>query len=237
MAINRKPLVRGSFMLASFAIMFSLILMPIWPGPEGEKLTGLQYADAEFNGLSKGSSYFIPEAAMAAGAMMNRTINMATRLANPEQASLAARILEKAGMAVKQDGDIVSFAGDLGDALKAAVHDSDLLYNNNGEAVSAKYDGAEPLAVARAWWHTLNPCIQRLQKEGKNLEATAVQEVIKRAIEPGNNFYGIKAQKISANVFLVFSLLLFYVLYTLWYGFGMYEIFEGLGLMGGKEEK
>lgn len=237
MAIIKKPLIRGFFMLVSFSILFMLILLPVWPGPEGEKLTGLQYADAEFNGLSKGSSYFIPEAALAAGAMMNKSVSLATRLANPDQASLAAQILKAAGMNVKLEGGIVSFTGYLGAALKAAVHDSDLLYNNDGDAVSAQYGGADPLAVARAWWHALNPCVQQLQKQGHNLEASAVQEVLKRAIEPGNNFYGIKVRKISANVFLVLSLLLFYVLYTLWYGFGMYEVFEGLGLMGGKAEK
>lgn len=237
MAITGKPLIRGLFMLASFAILFLLVLMPIWPGPDGEKLTGLQFADAAFNGLSKGSSYFIPEAELASGAMTGKSVSLAPRLANAEQAALAARILQKAGMEVKLDGSIVSFSGDLGSALKAAVHDSDLLYNNDGEAVSERYGGAEPLSVARAWWHALNPCIRQLQRQGHNLEAEAVQDVVKRAIEPGNNFYGIKAQKISANVFLVLSLLLFYVLYTLWYGFGMYEIFEGLGLLEGKPEK
>lgn len=236
-AIHRRPLARGVFMLVSFAILFALILLPIAPATDGGRLTGLQYADSVFNSLSKGSSYFIPASEEAAAAMLNRKVNLATAFATAEQAALAARILKKSGMNVAITGNAVAFEGDLGQTLKAAVRDADYLYHNDGAAISAEYDGAKPLAVAAAWWHALNPCIHQLQKQGRNLEAAAVQEVIKRAIEPGNNFYGIKAEKVSANLLLVTALLLFYICYTLWYGFGIYEIFDGLGLMGNRAEK
>jgi len=50
------------------------------------------------------------------------------------------------------------------------------------------------------------------------------------AIEPAYNFYGIQAVKISEKAGVATGLLVFYVLYTIWYGFGVLYIFEGLGL-------
>ena len=36
--------------------------------------------------------------------------------------------------------------------------------------------------------------------------------------------------KVSEHVWLMSGMLLFYVLYTLWYGFSIFELFEGIGL-------
>ena len=57
-----------------------------------------------------------------------------------------------------------------------------------------------------------------------------VDHVLRRAIEPGNNFYSVTAAKVSEHVMLMVAMLVFYVLYTLWYGFAIFELFEGIGL-------
>ena len=61
-----------------------------------------------------------------------------------------------------------------------------------------------------------------------------------RSIEPGYNFFGIFPRKaVRDNIALLTFMLVFYVVYTLWYGYGVFELFEGFGLgahAGHKEE-
>lgn len=234
---NKKSLIRGVLLLASFIIMLSVMLMPVIPGSDGEKLTGLEYADEVFNELSKGSSYFIPLAEKAAKEMEGKNTHLVAPLTSERQAEMARTLLKEAGLNhLAVEGDKLAFWGDLGKILSSAVQDSDLMYNNDGKTVREKYNGANPLEVMSAWWHLLNPCIRELQKQKLLDEANAVDQVLKRAVEPGNNFYGIPAEKVSSNLLLLSGLLLFYIFYTTWYGFGIYEIFDGLGFMGVKEE-
>jgi hypothetical protein len=49
-------------------------------------------------------------------------------------------------------------------------------------------------------------------------------------VEPAYNYYGIEGQKISDRFGVVIFSLIFYVIYTLWYGFGIMYLFEGVGL-------
>ncbi len=84
--------------------------------------------------------------------------------------------------------------------------------------------------AARAWWYSLSPAIKALQKQDKVAEAKAVDQIMRRAIEPGNNFYSLNGAKVKDHVVLLTLMLVFYLLYTLWYGFSIFELFEGIGL-------
>jgi hypothetical protein len=61
-------------------------------------------------------------------------------------------------------------------------------------------------------------------------EAQVVDQVLRRAVEPGNNFFGVTPARVSDHLLLMAGMLLFYVLYTLWYGFAIFDLFEGVGL-------
>lgn len=229
---NKKPFLKGAALLASFVVLFYFLLTPVMRGEGGRPLTGLEYADEVFNELSKGSSYFIPQVREEIAPLMGSQVTLRVKLQKPALAPLAQSLLARAGASpVKEDGATIAFTGDLGRILGAAADDADLLYHNDGAAVSDNNDGAPAHEVAQAWWYLLKPCIQELQKQQRVADAKVVDQVLARALEPGNNFYGIEPADMSANVLLVCGLLAFYVLYTLWYGFGIYEIFEGLGLV------
>ena len=228
---NKKPFLKGAALLGSFAVLFWLILTPLFPGENGRRLTGLEYADQTFNELSKGSSYFIPAVREDIVPLMGSAVSLRVALQKPALAPLAQQLLTDAGAStVEAQGATLAFTGDLGRILLAATDDADLLYHNDGQAVSDRSGGAPALGVASAWWYLLKPCIQELQKQQRVADAKAVDQVLTRAIEPGNNFYGIEPAEMSAHILLVCWLLAFYVLYTIWYGCGIYEIFEGLGL-------
>jgi hypothetical protein len=232
MLIREKgPFIRGSLLLLSFGVVFCALLTPLLKSEMGEPITGLQYADSVFNELSKGSSYFIPAVREQAKKLDGTNVNLSVSLKKAELAPLALTLLQKAGITqVGVDGGKVTFEGDLGKILLAAVEDSDRLYHNDADAVSGRYDGTPALKAAAAWWYLLSPCIKEMQKQKLIKEAQVVDQVIRRAVEPGNNFFSVVPSKVSDHVLLMAAMLIFYVLYTLWYGFSIFELFEGMGL-------
>jgi hypothetical protein len=228
---EKGPFIRGSLLFLSFAAVFCALLMPVMRDERGTHLTGLQYADNVFNELSKGSSYFIPAVREQARKLDGENMHLSVTLKKAELAPLALMLLQKAGAArVEAEGGRVSFTGDMGKILLAAVEDSDRLYHNDADAVSGRYGGEPALKAAAAWWYLLSPCIKEMQKQKLINEAQVVDQVLRRALEPGNNFFSVAPAKVSDHSVLMAAMLIFYVLYTLWYGFSIFELFEGIGL-------
>ena len=232
MLIHAKaPFFRGSLMLVSFLVLFAALLMPIMRDENGKHMTGLEYADNVFNELSKGSSYFIPGVRKNLQSVNGKVVTVTVKLKKAALAPIAVMALQKSGAteASATDGK-VTFTADLGMILASATDDADALYHNDANKVSQKYGGENALKVSAAWWYLLAPCIQEMQKQHLVNEAQVVDHVLRRAIEPGNNFYSITAAKVSEHVLLMACMLVFYVLYTLWYGFAIFELFEGIGM-------
>lgn len=231
---HKKPFLKGFALLLSFFVMAAVMLTPIFRGVDGSRLTSLQYADAVFNSLSKGSSDFAQEVQAAIKTVAGQKVDLSIPFSSLRLSQMAERELAAAGTEkVMAMDEVVSFHGPLEPILAAAARDSAELFANNGKAVSDRYAGAPPLLVSEAWWHLLEPAVKELQKEGRVQTASVVDLVVKKAIEPANNFYGISDANVADNIFLIFAMLAFYVLYAIWYGFGIYNLFDGLGLMGG----
>ena len=228
---EKAPFLRGVLMLAVFFVLLAVLFMPFFHDENGKALTGLEYSDNVFNRLSKGSSYFIPEVRKSVETVAGSLVTLSVTLKKEDLAPMAVAALNKAGAQdVSIEGTTLNFSGDLGQILSSATDDGDALYHNNGDVVSLKYGGEPPLKVAAAWWHILSPSLKELQKQRLLHEAKVVDQVLRRALEPGNNFYSIQPAKVSDHVLLLGGLLLFYLFYTLWYGFAIFELFEGLGL-------
>ena len=194
----KAPFIRGCLLLISFLALFGIMLMPLMKDELGNHMTGLQYADNVFNELSKGSSYFIPGVRNSVKTVEGKSVQLTVKLKKADLAALAGMVLEKSGATdVRVEDGKVSFSGDLAPILTSATNDADNLYNNNADAVSQKYDGQPALKVAAAWWYVLSPCIKELQKQRLIAESQVVDHVLRRAIEPGNNFYSVTAAKVS----------------------------------------
>ena len=232
MLIHAKaPFFRGSLMLISFLVLFATLLMPILRDENGKHVTGLEYADNVFNELSKGSSYFIPGVRENLKKVDGKVVTVTVKLKKAALAPVAAMVLQTAGATdVSATDGKVTFTGDLGKILTSATDDSDALYHNDADKVSQKYGGENALKVASAWWYLLSPSIKELQKQRLIAEAQVVDQVLRRAVEPGNNFYSVEPVKVSDHIWLMSGMLIFYVIYTLWYGFAIFELFEGVGL-------
>ncbi len=71
---------------------------------------------------------------------------------------------------------------------------------------------------------------KELKKQGKIGEAKIVSDVMKKAVEPAYNYYKVEAQQVAEKAGLMSGLLVFYVVYTMWWGFAIFYMFDGIGL-------
>jgi hypothetical protein len=80
------------------------------------------------------------------------------------------------------------------------------------------------------WWQVLKGTEKNLKKQNRFKEAGVVDLIVKKAIETSYNYYQIEPQKITDRLGIVILSLVFYVVYTVWYGFAIMFLFEGWGL-------
>jgi hypothetical protein len=103
------------------------------------------------------------------------------------------------------------------------------LFRNQDDSLRAKY-GIEGREVIYTWWALLKELDKALKKEKRFEDAKFVTTVQAKAVEVAFNFSGIEPQKITEKVGIVIFALVFYVLYTLWFGFSIMYLFEGWGM-------
>jgi hypothetical protein len=244
MAGHKGHLGLGLVMLVSFFVVLFLIFSPIFPkAPDGTAQNGLDFADRMFNRLAKGSSYFIPKVAKSNEKFMGKMFSATIKVDKPEdkpgdaeqRAKRASQLfIMNPGAKVEVNGAQLKIEGDLGLVLKASLEDADAMFKNEGDKLKTKYAAAmgtdDVKQIFRQWNNTLPKIDKAFKKEGKIEEAKIVSDVTKKAVEASYNFYGIQAQKVSEHVGLMTGVLVFYVFYTLWYGFAIFFIFEGIGL-------
>ena len=230
MLIRNKALFnKGLMLMASFLCIFVSLFLPIWGGHGN----GLDAADNMFNRLSKGSSYFIPGVREDALKLEGKNVSITVKVKDAALAPRAVENLVKAGATAELKDGAITYSGDLGKVLGAALVDADDLFNNRGPAVLERYAVTEANAektIVKAWWAVLDPSIKELQKQKLIQEAKVVGQVNKRGLEPGYNFYGISSERVLDNVLPLVGLLAFYVLYTMWYGYAIFDMFAGIGL-------
>jgi len=223
---NSRTFGIGVVLAISFFSVLALIFAPVF----GDGKNGLTYADDLFNKLSKGSSYFIPKLQKGVQGYAGRAFEAQVTLDKPETAALAATLFSAAGASASVEGAKLSVSGDLGAVLAAVLRDADDMYRNDGAAVSARYGGAKEKAALKTWWTALAAIDKSFKKAGKVEEAKIVSDVNKKAVETAYNYFGVEAQQVADKALLMTGLLVFYVIYTMWWGFAIFYIFDGVGL-------
>jgi len=231
MIASKKKLTTGLLLLISFACVFITLFMPIF----GEGRNGLQFSDDLFNKLAKGSSYFIPKVQATIKPTEGKQITVNVKFKNPDMAKTADVLLAKVGATGELKGDVYEVKGDLGKMLTQVVADCDHMYKDNGKPV-AEFYGINEKTATKGWHTLLSAMIQPLQRQKMIEEANIINTVCQKALEPAYNFYGIPAEHIATKIPTVTALLLFYVLYTMWYGFAIFDIFNGIGLSMSKSK-
>jgi hypothetical protein len=224
MIANKKKFTLGLTMLATFMVVLIIFFSPVFNGKNG-----LQYLDELYNSISKGSAYYIPELREDVRAFSGSAVEMALTLKSPEQARQTSLLFEKAGALINVSESTLKVSGDLGAILQSCLEDSDAMYLNDGLKLSTRY-GYNERQVMYNWWAAGKEMERDLKKQKKFKAADMVAAVGKKAVETVYNYYRIQPQKISDKYAIVVLSLIFYVVYTVWYGFGFMYLFEGWGM-------
>jgi len=224
MIANKKEFFGGVGMMMAFIIVLIIMFSPIFKGQNG-----LDYLDNLYNSISKGSAYYIPKVKEEVNHFKGKSVTVTMNMTNQKQAEQAA-LLFKAGGAepIVQEAQL-KVTGGLGEILENCVADADAMYHNDGKNVSGKYNHDEKQALYN-WWQALNAMEKDLKKQKKFKEAEIVALVVKKAVESSYNYYKIEPQKITDRMYIVIFSLVFYVIYTMWYGFAIMFMFEGWGM-------
>ncbi len=224
MIANKKEFYGGVGMMVAFTVVLIIIFMPIFGGKNG-----LDYLDNLYNCISKGSAYYIPKVKKEADKFVGNSVTVTFKMADETQAGQTALLFEKGGASVTTSGAELKVTGDVGKILENCLADADSMYHNKGEEVSSKY-GYEERQVLYNWWMAAKAMDKALKKQKLFDEAKIVALVVMKAVESSYNYYKIEPQKIGDRIGIVIFSLIFYVAYTLWYGFAIMFMFEGWGL-------
>lgn len=224
MIINKKEFFGGTALMAGFIIVLVIMFMPVFDGKNG-----LDYLDSLYNSISKGSAYYIPKVKEATEEFAGQAVSVTLNFEDADRARQTAPLFMQAGAMVNAAGKELRVSGDLSQIMGAALADADAMYHNQEEALSAKY-GYDGKRALLNWWVALNYMEKSLEKQKMFKEAKVLSNANKRAIECSYNYYGIEPQSIGDKVGIVIFSLVFYVVYTMWYGFAILFMFEGWGM-------
>lgn len=224
MIADKVTFSKGAGLLASFTFVFVLIFTPIFNGQNG-----LEYLDDLYNSISKGSAYYIPKLQDEVTPLVGKTVSMTLNMDSSVQAKQIAVILNKSGATTQVSDSTVKVDGDIGNILNLCLNDADLMYANNGAKVKETY-GFDERLVLYNWWAASKLMDKDLKRQKLFKEAKVVTTVQKKGLETSYNYYKIEPEKISSKWGIVMFSLIFYVIYTLWYGFAIMFLFEGWGL-------
>ncbi len=230
---NKKQFVWGLTLGASFAVILLLMFSPLFHGENS-----LQAADRLFNSIAKGSTYYFPGLQEKNEHYKDVKFEVTLKLADEDMAGKATKLLAEAGVGVAVNSAEVKASGYMGQIVQAALQDSEAMFNNQEEAIAAKY-GYPGKEVLYVWWSTFKSLDKELKKQKMFAEASFLADVVKKGVEVGYNFYGIEPQQASAKAGILSFSLVFYVIYTLWWGYAILFLFEGVGMQmkkGAKKE-
>lgn len=249
---NKSTFVKGLALMVSFCIVFAVIMSSIFKDQNGNPQTGLEFADEFFNKLAKNSSDYFDQVKETAAKQKGKSLSVVATIAKPDpkdepdaaraqakanqEAQDVAKALQTAGAQVDVKDNVLTVKADFGAMLDYTAAKSQFAFG----LVGAEADKPENQALRKTLkniWKGYNAMIKPLQKDGKLAEAKALDNVMKKGLEPAYNFYGIVGESVSKNIFLLTFLLSFYVVYTMWYGYGIFYMFDGIGLSMKKSKK
>jgi len=221
---SNKELMLGIVLGISFLVVLVIMFSPLFGGENA-----LHAADRLFNSIAKGSTYYIPDVMKRMEAYKETKFEATIKLPDADFAVKARKLLTDAGAECTGEGLELKVSGSLWALFQLALKDSDAMFQNRGDEISGKY-GFPEKEVLFVWWKTFGLLAKDFERQGRFKEAAAVSEVMKKGVEVGYNFYKIVPEKASARWAILTFSLVFYVVYTLWWGMAIYCIFEGVGL-------
>jgi hypothetical protein len=221
--IKKKELGIGVFLLVTFAVIMVMIFMPIVDGGNA-----LNYLDNLYNSISKGSAYYIPKVEHLVEEHGSEVVTLNLKLDDSRAAQASEPLFVRAGATTAVEDATLMVNGDIETIFGICLEDAESAYNNRGEDLVARY-GTDARTTLYNWWQALGAMEKDLNRQKLFAAAKLTHAVQAKTVECAYNYYGIEAQAIKDRWGTVLFSLVFYVLYTIWYGYGIMFVFEGLG--------
>jgi hypothetical protein len=221
--IRKKQLAIGLFLMVTFAIVMFAIFMPVFDGGNA-----LNYLDNLYNSISKGSAYYIPKIELQVEDHGSEVVSLNLKMVEPGAARTAEVLFSRAGATTAIDGSNLLVNGDLETIFTTCLEDAESAYHNRSEDLVARY-GIEARPALHGWWLALGAMEKDLNRQKLFAAAQLTHTVQAKTVECAYNYFGIEAQEIRNRWGTVLFSLVFYVLYTIWYGYAIMYLFEGLG--------
>jgi hypothetical protein len=231
---DMKSFIKGIALGVAFLIVLFIMFMPIF----GHGENALRAADRLFNSISKDSSNFIPSLLKKNQPYMGKTFDVTITAKDQAAVEKSTKLLTTGGAKANSEGTQLKVSGDLGQIVAAALNDSSALYHGKGAELQAKY-GVPGREVVFLWWNIFKGMDKDLTKQKKFQDAAYLQGIVKKGLEVSYNYFQIEPRSAASEAGILAFSLVFYVIYTLWWGIAVLFIFEGLGLemkAGAKKE-
>ncbi len=224
MIVNKTTFAKGLMMLALFLGVLVLLFIPLFNGQNS-----MQYLDSLYNSISKGSAYYIPEVQQEAQQLKGRMVTLSLPYENRLQANETKALFDQVGVQATVEEGTLNIEGDLGEVIAGCLEDADAMFYNNGAKVSGKY-GYDERQVLYNWAHAIELAVTELKGQKKFQEAKILDLALEKGVQASYNYYQVEPQSIRERIGVVIASLVFYVIYTLWYGFAIMYLFEGWGM-------
>ena len=231
---DSKAFIIGVVMMVSFLGIYLYMMSPSF----GNGRNGLEFADDLFNSISKGSVENVIGAELEKTAKFDGTeIAVELKGKDESQAERWSQVLQKVeGAEVSVNKEVVSFKGDLGKVFASISADCQAMFENNGDVIQQKYN-TDPRDATNRWYNITKAMTKSLDAQESFKESLALQSYQQKVIEPAYNYYGVEILHVSEHAPLMTFMMVFYMVYTLWYGFAIYYLCQGLGITMSKSAK
>jgi hypothetical protein len=223
MIADSRRFLGGLALMVVFTVVLVAMFFPLFDGRNA-----LDYMDSLFNSVSKGSAYYVADLKTEADGERGNMVAVSLAVASETQAGQVAELLRAGGATVRISEAELRISGDLGEILGRCLRDSDEMFANAGASVRERY-GYEEKRVLFNWWTALKGMDEDLKRQERFAEAAFVAKVKGKAVECAYNYYGIEAWQVSDKIAVVLISLVFYVVYTVWYGYAIIFLLDGWG--------
>lgn len=221
--MNTGRLILGIVLMGTFVAVLVAIFMPLIEGDNA-----LNYLDNLYNSISKASANYFEKVEHKVEEHQGEAVSLTLKMDSAADAQTAALLFQESADSVAVADAEVQVSGQLDVLLGATLADAKALYNNQGEELSSRY-GIHEREALHGWWKVLGAMEKDFNRQ-KLFAAAQLSDMVKtKTVECAYNYYGIEPQSIKERWGIVLFSLIFYVVYTIWYGYAVMFLFEGLG--------
>jgi len=223
LVVNKKEFTLGAILTVTFFALLFIMHTNTLISIKGKSL--VHYTDEMFVSVSKGSVYFIPELVKIADKYIGKPLDVKIKKDDKK-----ALLFEKVNASVELKNGELKIKGDLGEILKTVLKDADAVFKGKDRGLYDRY-GYAGKEVIHQWWLSLIE-IEGVYKKAKKFDEIKTLKTIRiKALEPAFNFCGVEAASASQHALGISAVIVFYVIYTVWWGYAIYFLSEGVGLL------